>query len=195
MSDTSPKAPLRAEAAERRAQAAAAHPLAGQTLAAVFPAGLIPPSGSVVAGYWPFRSEIDPRPLLERVSRLGLKAALPVTPPKGSDEALSFRLWDPTHDLARGHFGVHEPPAHAATVEPDLVLVPMLAFDLGGHRLGYGAGHYDRTLERLRALKPVTAIGLAFAAQQVQRLPADPHDQKLDGVVTERAYIAFRKDH
>src|SRR3569833_134261 len=93
MPDTSPKALLRAEAAERRAQAAVAHPLAGQTLSAVFPPGLIPPPGSVVAGYWPFRSEIDPRPLLERLSRLGLKVALPVTPPKGSDEALSICFW------------------------------------------------------------------------------------------------------
>lgn len=194
MSDTSAKAELRAQAAERRAGAAAAHPLAGQTLSAVFPPALVPQPGSVVAGYWPFRSEIDPRPLLERLTRLGLKAALPVTPPKGSDEPLTFRLWDPAHNLARGHFGVHEPSPEAETVEPDLVLVPMLAFDRRGHRLGYGAGHYDRTLERLRALKPVTAIGLAFAAQEVERLPADPHDQKLDGVVTERAYIGFRKD-
>jgi 5-formyltetrahydrofolate cyclo-ligase len=122
-------------------------------------------------------------------ARAGARIALPVTPPKGSDAPLTFRLWDAADQLAPGHFPVHEPPAHAPQVEPDLVLVPLLAFDRRGHRLGYGAGHYDRTLARLRALKPVTALGLSFSAQGVEVLPAGPHDQRLDGVVTERGFI------
>jgi 5-formyltetrahydrofolate cyclo-ligase len=194
MTEPLSKAQLRAEAAARRAEAQAADPLAGERLAALFPVALLPASGAVVAGYWPFRSEIDPRPLMRRLAERGARLALPVTPAKGADEPLSFRLWDEAHTLAPGHFAVHEPPSHAQTVEPDLVLAPLLAYDAAGHRLGYGAGHYDRTLARLRALKPVTALGLAYAAQRVERLPAGVHDQKLDGIITERAYIPFRKD-
>lgn len=189
MSD--PKTELRTEAAERRARAYRANPLAGETLAAVFPAGL---RGAVVSGYWPFRTEIDPRPLMRRLARLGATVALPVTPAKGADEALTFRVWRDADDLSRGSFGVPEPSAAAPAVEPDLVLVPLLAFDRVGHRLGYGAGHFDRTLQRLRAFKAVTAVGLAYAVQAVDQLPFGPHDQKLDGVCTERGYTDLRKE-
>jgi 5-formyltetrahydrofolate cyclo-ligase len=193
MNDIALKTRLRAEAAERRAQARALNPLAGETAAALFPRALAFP-GAVVAGYWPFRNEIDPRPLMRRLARLGHPLALPVTPPKGSDDPLTFRLWSPEAVLAPGHFKVHEPgPEHPIT-DPDLVLTPLLAFDPRGGRLGYGAGHFDRTLERLRALKSVTAIGLAYAAQAVDDLHVEPHDQPLDGVLTERGYIAARKD-
>ncbi len=188
MSDTRSKAELRTAAEARRRAAQAAEPGAGLGLTVTFPLIHWPAPGAVVSGYWPFRSEIDPRPLMARLAAAGARIALPVTPPKGSDAPLHFRLWDAVDELRPGHFPVHEPPTHAKTVEPDLVLVPLLAFDRRGHRLGYGAGHYDRTLARLRALKPVTALGLAFAAQEVDELPAGPHDQRLDGVVTERGY-------
>jgi 5-formyltetrahydrofolate cyclo-ligase len=194
MTEPPSKAQLRAEAAARREAAHAADPTAGERLAALLPPALWPANGAMVSGYWPFRSEIDPRPLMHALAEAGARLALPVTPAKGSDQPLSFRLWDAAHTLAPGHFGVHEPPAQAQAVEPDLVLVPLLAFDRTGHRLGYGAGHYDRTLARLRRLKPVVALGLAYAAQAVETLPAGPYDQKLDGVLTERAYIPFRKD-
>ena len=120
----------------------------------------------------------------------GSRLALPCTPPRGSEAPLSFRLWDQAHVLSPGPFSVYEPPADALFVEPDLVLCPLLAFDGFGARLGYGQGHYDRALAALRAMKPVTAIGLAFSAQQMDRLPAEPHDIPLDGIVTESAYIA-----
>lgn len=188
------KAELRAEAAVRRAQAQANNPLAGETLAAVFPTTLLPAKGAVVSGYWPFRSEIDPRPLMRRLARLGVTLALPITPAKGVEGPLSFRLWTPQIRLAPSAFGVHEPDAAQPALEPDLLLVPLLAFDLRGHRLGYGAGHYDRALACLRARKPILAIGLAYGAQAMDRLPDGPHDQVLDGVLTERAYSAFRKD-
>jgi 5-formyltetrahydrofolate cyclo-ligase len=125
-----------------------------------------------------------------RLQALGARLALPVTPPKGSNAALVFRLWEPHHPLAPGHFQIHEPHEGSPAAEPDLVLVPLMAFDRTGHRLGYGAGHFDRTLERLRALKPITAIGLAYAVQEVDRIPSSAHDQKLDAVLTERAYLA-----
>lgn len=183
------KSALRALAAARRAEAFAAQPDAGERLAELFPSRLIPPRGAVVSGCWPFRSEIDPRPLMRRLAATGASLALPCTPPRGSDSPLSFRLWDEAHALLPGHFGVHEPPAHAELVQPDLVLCPLLAFDGFGARLGYGQGHYDRALAALRAVKPVTAIGLAFSAQEMERLPAEPHDAPLDGIVTEIAYI------
>jgi 5-formyltetrahydrofolate cyclo-ligase len=194
MTDPDPKTHMRAEAALRRARAHGAHPLAGATLSAIFPRERLPAAGAVVSGYWPFRTEIDPRPLMARLARAGARLALPVTPPKGSDAPLSFRLWTPGAPLKPGPFRTPKPGEDCETVTPDLLLVPLLAFDRMGHRLGYGAGHFDRTLEALRAAGPVFAAGLAHAAQEVSRVPAQPHDQVLDAIVTERAYIAVRKD-
>ena len=188
--DASPTKPeLRIAAEARRALAHGVDPAAGEALAAALPADLIPSAGKIASAYWPYRTEIDSRPLMARLAAGGVRIALPVTPPKGSDAALVFRLWREGERLAPGHFPVHEPHPDAEGVEPDLVLVPLLAFDRSGGRLGYGAGHYDRTLQHLRALKPVTAVGLAFADQAVERLPAGPHDQRLDGILTERGYI------
>jgi 5-formyltetrahydrofolate cyclo-ligase len=190
MNDVPTKAELRTLAQARRTLTCEANPGAGERIAIAFPEALLPAPGAVVSGYWPFRSEIDPRPLLTRLAALGARLALPVTPPKGSDQPLAFRLWADGDDLSPGHFPVHEPGEGAEVVEPDLILTPLLAFDRRGHRLGYGAGHFDRTLGRLRALKPVTVLGLAFADQEVARVPSGPHDQKLDGIVTEHGYIA-----
>ena len=186
---TSDKSALRAETAERRAKAHATQPLAGLTLAARLPREALPPADSVVAAYWPFSSEIDPRPLMQRLAALGYVIALPVTPPKGSSNPLQFRRWTSATLLKPRSFGVHEPGEDSEVVVPDLLLVPLLAFDRRGGRLGYGAGHYDRTLEILRANGSITAIGLAFASQEVDALPMEPHDQPLDAVLTERAYI------
>jgi 5-formyltetrahydrofolate cyclo-ligase len=181
------KAALRAEAAAARARAFAANPLAGETLAGLFPASLVQP-GMVVAGYAPFRTEIDPRPLMRRLERLGARLALPVTPATGKDEPLSFRLLDPTRGLAAGRYGIPEPDAACRACAPDLLLVPLLAFDRRGGRLGYGAGWYDRTLVSLRASKPVVAVGLGFAVQEIPRVPTGPQDGALDDVCTERAF-------
>ena len=149
----------------------------------------MPKGGQVVSAYWPFRTEIDPRPLMRRLIHLGAQIALPVTPAKGADQPVRFHLWSAQDILHPSAFGVHEPLPSAEVVEPDLLLVPLLAFDRQGGRLGYGAGHYDRTLERLRAIKPIRAIGLAFAAQEVGRVPTHDHDQPLDAILTERAFI------
>ena len=184
------KAAMRAQMAPVRAAAQAAHPDAGVALAQRLPRQLWPEPGQVVSGYWPFRSEIDSLPLLRRLARRGARLALPVTPPRGSGQALSFRAWTPEAELAPGAFKVREPLADAALTEPDLLLVPLLAFDRFGGRLGYGQGHFDRTIAGLRARKAVRVLGLAFSAQEVAATPGDMHDQRLDGIVTERAYIA-----
>ena len=126
---------------------------------------------------------------MARLAAGGCLLALPCTPRRGSEGGLVFRLLR-EGDVARpGGFGVHEPPQDAPAVTPDLVLVPLLAFDRTGARLGYGAGHYDRTLPALAARPGFRAVGLAYAAQEVERLPAEPHDHPLDGIATERAYI------
>jgi len=183
------KPALRAEFTSRRATLFAAQPLAGLTLAARLPR--LGGAPGVVAGYWPMRSEIDPRPLIARFARAGWRIALPVTPARGTLVPLGFRIWSEDAAMATHAFGMREPHPDAEVIRPDVVLVPLLAFDAAGHRLGYGAGHYDRTLQQLRAEGPVRAIGLAFASQKTPALTADPHDQPLDAVVTERDYRVF----
>ncbi len=186
---TADKRTLRTEAAATRAALHAGSPMAGETLSAWYPR--ISGAPGLMAGYWPMRSEIDPRPLMRRFARAGWRLALPVTPGRGAEGGLEFRHWDKGDALARRRFGMFEPGDAAKVVRPDVVLVPLLAFDAAGHRLGYGAGHYDRTLAQLRAEGPLVAIGVAFAGQEVAALPAASHDQRLDAVVTERRYRTF----
>ncbi len=141
------------------------------------------PSGSTVAGFWPLPAEIDIRPLLVALHARGHAIALPVTPPRGSP--LSFRPWRPGELLLPGRFGTLV-PAGAVEVTPTVVLVPCLAFDRAGRRLGYGGGYYDRTLA---GLPRATAIGCAFAAQEVDAVPAGDYDALLQAVATERGLI------
>jgi 5-formyltetrahydrofolate cyclo-ligase len=149
-----------------------------------------------VSGFHPFGSEVDCVPLLGELARRGATTALPVIVAKGVP--LIFRAWAPGDRLAAGVWGILAPPESAEEVVPDLVLVPLVAFDGEGYRLGYGGGFYDRTLERLRRAGKVTAIGVAFACQevgqQVGRVPREAHDARLDGVVTEDGARLFSKD-
>jgi 5-formyltetrahydrofolate cyclo-ligase len=139
--------------------------------------------GWIVSGFVPIRSEIDPGPLMSCLEARGAALALPCV--TGRNEPLLFRAWSPGGPLVAGPMGTREPPPDHTIVVPDLLLVPLAAFDRRGFRLGYGAGHYDRTIPLLRALKPVRLIGLAFAAQEVAAIPQEPHDQPLDLVLTE----------
>lgn len=142
-----------------------------------------------VAGYWPLGSELDVRPLLLHLRTGGRSIALPVSGPRG--QALTFRDWDPALPLAAGRYGIQEPGADRFEVVPAVLLVPMLAFDRSGHRLGYGAGYYDRTLDALRAIRPVLAVGMAFAAQEIDAVPHGAHDERLDWILTERETLRF----
>ncbi|MGO4712446.1 5-formyltetrahydrofolate cyclo-ligase [Bradyrhizobium sp. 2TAF24] len=148
--------------------------------------------GQVVAGYMPIRSEFDPQPLMRALAARGARLVLPVVVTR--DAPLLFRRWQPGDTLVRGGLGILEPAADAPLSDPHIVLVPLAAFDRAGHRIGYGAGHYDRTLARLRGQggAPVT-IGLAFAAQQVEHVPALPHDVPLDYIATEHETIETRR--
>ena len=136
--------------------------------------------------------EIDPRPLMGRLHESGHVCALPVVAAKG--EPLRFRAWSPGMTLQLKAFGLSEPPPEAAIVIPELLLVPLLAFDAGGYRLGYGGGYFDRTLTRLRDSDAVLAVGVAYAAQEVAEVPRDGSDQPLDWIVTEAESIRMRAD-
>src|SRR5580698_5092010 len=126
--------------------------------------------GAVVAGYSPIRGEIDPVPLMRRLAGEGARLALPAVMARG--KSLAFRAWSPDDKLLLGPLGILEPSPAAAELIPDIMLVPLAAFDRVGHRIGYGAGHYDFTLAHLRKTKAVTAIGLGFIAQEIERVPA-----------------------
>jgi 5-formyltetrahydrofolate cyclo-ligase len=152
------------------------------------------PAPRIVAGFSPIRDEIDPTPLMLALQAKGARLCLPVTPPRGSSAPLTFRAWSPGDPLDRSPFGVPEPHPDASEVEPDLLLVPLLAFDGRGGRLGYGAGHYDRTLRALRARRKVIAVGLAYAAQARDDLPLEPHDEPLDAILSEMGYMPLQED-
>jgi len=139
---------------------------------------LLPAPGSSVAGYLAIRSEIDPMPLMQHLQRQDYRLALPRITPDG----LVFHLWQQEGALVPGPFNTLEPPAHWPLAHPDLFLVPLLAFDAEGHRLGYGRAYYDRAFAAFPAAK---RIGLAFTVQEVPKVPVEGHDARLDLVLTE----------
>ena len=147
-------------------------------------------AGTIVSGYSPIRNEIDPVPWMRKLAEAGAKLALPAVLARG--KSLAFRAWSPDDRLMLGPLGILEPSPAAAELVPDIMLVPLAAFDAAGHRIGYGAGHYDYTLAHLRKMKAITAIGVAFAVQQIKAVPALPHDVALDFVLTEKKVFDFR---
>lgn len=143
-------------------------------------------AGKTLAGYMPMRTEIDPLPAM--AAHQG-PVGVPVIP--GAAMPLKFREWTPGAVMEAGEFGALI-PAEGAWLQPEVLIVPLLAFDARGFRLGYGGGFYDRTLEGLRAKKPTLAVGFAFAAQEMPEVPIDATDQKLDLIVTEKGVVRFR---
>ena len=146
--------------------------------------------GTIISGYSPIRNEIDPVPLMRRFAEQGAKLALPAVMARG--KSLAFRAWSPDDRLMMGPLGILEPSPAAAEMIPDIMLVPLAAFDSEGHRIGYGAGHYDYTFAHLRKSKAVTGIGVAFAVQEIEAVPALSHDVALDYVLTEHETFDFR---
>ena len=151
--------------------------------------GLVLDRGDVVSAYWPLRDELDIRKLLTALHAEGMHCALPVV--AGKAKPLVFRRWRPGDALVSASFGLAEPSPDARALDPRVLLVPLLAVDAAGNRLGYGAGYYDRTLQALRARGPVVAVGIAFEAQRVTAVSADGYDQKLDWLVTEQSVTRF----
>jgi len=184
------KATLRREAlARREALPSEIRAAAGKAIAArPFPVAV--PPDAVVSGFMPMMSEINPVPLMRALADAGATLALPVVAGRGKPLVMrAFALGD---SFAAGVWGIREPKPDAPEVLPDILLVPLLAFDRGGHRIGYGAGYFDRTITALRARKAVVAVGLAYAAQEIAAVPFTPRDARLDLVLTEREAIDCR---
>ena len=175
------KAAARKIARARRAGLANAE--APARLAAALLAGHAPPKGAIIAGYWPMGEEMDPRPLMLALASRGHALALPITPPRC--QPLAFRAWAPGAALRAGPMGTSEPFA-GDELCPDILLVPLLAFDRAGRRLGYGGGFYDRTLAALPGAK---AIGIAYAGQEMPEVPAGRQDFRLPLIATEAGVI------
>ena len=181
------KAELRREALAKRdamppdARAAAAEAVAARPL----PVAVAP--GAVVSAYSPIRSEINPLPLLRRFAEAGASLALPAIAGRGMP--LILRGWTFGAPLARGQWNIREPGPEAPQVHPDIMIVPLAAFDRRGYRIGYGAGYYDLTLNAARARKKVIAIGLAYGSQEIAAVPNHGHDARLDLVLTETDVI------
>ena len=179
----------KAALARRDALGADVRAAAAQAIAArPFPMPV--PPGAIVSGFMPLKSEINPLPLMRTLADAGAKLALPVVAGKG--RPLIMRAFTFGDVLASGVWGIREPKPEAPEVFPDILLVPLLAFDRSGQRIGYGAGYYDMTITALRARKSVAAVGIAFAAQEVAQVPSTPRDARLDLVLTEREVIDVR---
>jgi len=168
--------------AAERAQAAEAIAARGLPLA-------IKPA-TIVSGFMPLKTEINPLPLMRRFEAAGAQLALPAIAGRG--KPLIMRAFAFGDALASGQWGIREPKADAAEVAPDILLVPLLAFDRNGQRIGYGAGYYDMTIAKFRAMKRVVAVGIAYAAQEIAQVPVSERDARLDLVLTERDVIDFR---
>ncbi len=162
---------------------------AGLRVARAFLSAVPVPYGAIVAGYAPLKGEIDPTPLLKRLSAQGHPIALPTVEVAG--RPLVFRRWRPGDPLQVGQFGAREPARAAERLAPSIVVVPLVAFDRTGYRLGRGGGFYDRTLRELRDAGAVLTVGLAFSTQEVERVPREAHDERLDWVATEEGPISF----
>lgn len=175
----------RRSAIDEPARAAAARTIAERVAAIDLPAG------AVVSGFLPIRGEIDALPALERIAARGHRIALPVV--LADRTTMIFRAWAPGEALEPASFGLSVPPASAPEVDPDVMLVPLAAFDRAGYRIGYGKGHYDRAISRIVATKPLLEIGIAFACQEIECVPAEPHDRPMRFVVTEAGTITCER--
>ncbi|MBD8906453.1 5-formyltetrahydrofolate cyclo-ligase [Methylorubrum zatmanii] len=184
------KAKLRAEALARR-DALPPEARADGALRAAEAILAIPELGDapLVGVFWPIRSEIDPRPLMQRLFARGQRVALP----KVTKQGLVFREWRAGEELVRGGFGLSEPRDDLPPLDPTALIVPLAAFDRAGQRIGYGAGYYDQAIERLSKNGPVLTIGIAFSVQEIDRVPAEPHDRPLDHLVTETGPVPLRQ--
>lgn len=148
------------------------------------------PKDTIVSGYMAIRTEINPLPALTRLSGTGMQVCLPII--QGRGKPLLFRAWTPDSPMIEGDFGALIPRG-GDYLTPDVLIVPLVAFDANGHRMGYGGGFYDRTLEDLRSRKPISAAGFAFEGQRADVLPCEPTDQPLDLVITENGVRHFTR--
>lgn len=159
------------------------HPDAGSKISDHFLEWLFLPKGTIVGGYWPIGHELDLRPLLHNLHHHGFTCGLPCI----EDKSICFREWAPSLSLVKGKWQTLEPPNTSHVLQPHLVLIPLLAFDSKGNRLGYGQGHFDRYLSHHK----VISIGVGFREQEVKSLPTQPHDIPLDFILTEDGLLSI----
>ncbi|MDG2244675.1 MAG: 5-formyltetrahydrofolate cyclo-ligase [Rhodospirillaceae bacterium] len=145
-----------------------------------------------IAGYVAIGDELDPFLALDALQSTGASIVLPVAGKAG--DVLSFRAWKTGDALEKGRLSTYQPAAKSEVPDPDIVLVPLVAFDAFGYRLGFGGGYYDRTLPKLRSIKKIAAYGVAYDGQQVERIPREAFDAKLDGVITPSRIILAQAD-
>ncbi len=181
------KKQLRTEASARRTALAAKYDV-GDRFIKIFRNEIQLKPGMCVSGYYPIASEANVMLLLCDIGTRGFDTALPVV--AGREDPLTFREWRESDPMDKGPFGIPEPRTNAEIIYPDVILAPLLAFDRTGNRLGYGGGYYDRTIIAIRQHKPVLAIGVAYAAQEVDSVPHDSEDVALDWVMTEKEAFA-----
>ena len=149
---------------------------------------VIAATATTIAGYRPIRREADPTLAMQECARRGQKLCLPII--EAQDKPLYFRRWKMEEPLEKGRYGVEVPQASSPTAKPEVLLVPLVAFDRRGYRLGYGAGYYDRTIRALREQgRVLQAIGVAYSLQEVAELPAETFDERLDMIVTEQETV------
>lgn len=190
----SAKTALRVFVRNQRKQLAREHPEADWMVAAVGRAPLAArfpdPAGKVAALYYGLGSEVSPRILADQLAEHGWTLALPSV--EGEAGEMVFRHWDRARPLVHDAIGLNAPPRDCEVLQPDLIIVPLLAFDRDGGRLGQGGGYYDRALAVLRERGEVFVLGLGYSGQEAADLPHEPHDQALDAILTEKEYIAVR---
>ena len=174
---------LRAYSKSKRALLSASATSAAADLAENFMEALTIIGDGSIAGYWPIFSEFDVKPLLQKLSCAGITVSLPAVIP--DQKTLVFQSWSKSMQLVKGPYGTLQPVGSSALITPDILMIPLLAFDSAGGRLGYGGGYYDRTLAKLRKEKEVTAVGIAYAGQEINEVPTCSSDQMLDWIVTE----------
>ncbi|MEE8171417.1 MAG: 5-formyltetrahydrofolate cyclo-ligase [Alphaproteobacteria bacterium] len=176
--------------ARRRLAHRLSGPGAGVRAADHFLANVPVAPGAIVSGYWPIQDEFDVLPVLRRLAAAGYRCALPYVDKKR--HVLIFREWRPGTVMIEGPFRIPEPTEAAAKMTPTILLVPLLAYDSEGFRLGYGGGYYDGALAHLRSAGgPVLAVGMAFSEQMVERVPHGDKDEQLQWIVTERGAMPF----
>ncbi len=181
------KRQLRTKAVHKRSEIALDHALwCAQEIITLF--NELPlPENPVVSAYWPMKTELDVRPLMLSLFNKGTTVCLPVVVAK--TDPLVFRRWEPGAELVAGPYGTEQPNEKYEAVLPDVLLLPLLAFDRRGGRLGYGGGFYDRTVAELRAKTNPVVVGVAFSDQEIQEVPLENTDEKLNFILTEKEII------
>ena len=174
---------IRAYSKKKRALLSASATSAAADLAENFMEALTIIGDGSIAGYWPISTEFDVKPLLQKLSCAGITVSLPAVIP--DQKTLVFQSWSKSMQLVKGPYGTLQPVGSSALITPDILMIPLLAFDSAGGRLGYGGGYYDRTLADLRKEKKVTAVGIAYVGQEINEVPTCSSDERLDWIVTE----------